>query len=100
MTQNYLIKEILLEPERKFIIDNVLPEVSGIINVTCIILKTPIVLNNNNLEKSDEDDDDEEMSENEINEINEKEINEDILELYEINDKIKGVSKDLKFYSK
>ena len=97
----YNEKEILLEPERKFIIDNVLPEVSGIINVTCIILKTPIVLNNNNLEKSDEeDDDDEETSENEINEINEKEINEDILELYEINDKIKDISKELKFYSK
>jgi surface protein len=40
-------KEILLEPERKFIIDNVLPPQNEIINVTCIILKTPLILSNN-----------------------------------------------------
>ena len=37
-------KEILLEPERKFIIDNVLPPLNEIINVTCKILKTPLIL--------------------------------------------------------
>ena len=37
-------KEILLEPERKFIIDNVLPPLNELINVTCKILKTPLIL--------------------------------------------------------
>ena len=44
-------KEILLEPERKFNIDNVLPPLNEIINVTCTILKTPLVLLNIEKEK-------------------------------------------------
>ena len=37
-------KEILLEPERKLIIEESLPEVKGIIYVRAIIKKTPLVL--------------------------------------------------------
>ena len=36
----YHEKEILLEPERKFKIDNVLPPLNDVINITCTILKT------------------------------------------------------------
>ena len=43
-------KEILLEPERKFIVDNVLPPLNDIINVTCTILKTPLILSKNEKE--------------------------------------------------
>ena len=32
--------EILVEPERKYIIENVLPPLNGIINITCIILES------------------------------------------------------------
>ena len=43
----YNEKEILLEPERRFIVDNVLPPVNNdIIDVACTILKTPLVLGN------------------------------------------------------
>ena len=45
-------KEILLEPERIFLIDNVLPPVNDIIYVTCKILKTPLVLSNNEIVQS------------------------------------------------
>ena len=41
----YNEKEILLEPERKFRIENVIPDSNGIINVTCEIIDSPIVLN-------------------------------------------------------
>ena len=41
-------KEILLEPERKFNIETVLPEINEIININCTILKTPLILCNNN----------------------------------------------------
>ena len=37
-------EEILLEPERQYVIDNALPPLNGIINITCSILKTPLVL--------------------------------------------------------
>ena len=50
-------KEILLEPERKFIVHNVLPALNEIIIVTCTILKSPIILDNNeikNLIKNEE----------------------------------------------
>ena len=40
-------KEIIMEPERKFVVDNVLPPVNGIINITCTILKTPLIKTNN-----------------------------------------------------
>ena len=36
--------EILLEPERKFIVDNVLPPLNEVINITCSMIKTPLVL--------------------------------------------------------
>ena len=43
----YNEKEILLEPERKLKVDSVLPPVNDIINITCTILKTPLILSNN-----------------------------------------------------
>ena len=39
-------KEILLEPERKFKIDNVLPPLNGIIYINCSILKSNLILTN------------------------------------------------------
>ena len=36
--------EILLEPERTFIIDNIIPSVNEVINITCRIIETPLVL--------------------------------------------------------
>lgn len=41
----YKEEEILLEPERKFFIENVLPDVNDIVCVTCEIKDSPIVLN-------------------------------------------------------
>ena len=41
-------KEILLEPERKFIVSNVLPPINEIININCNILKTDLVLSDDN----------------------------------------------------
>ena len=43
----YNEKEILLEPERKLKVDSVLPPVNDIINITCTILKTPLIIDNN-----------------------------------------------------
>ena len=43
-------KEILLEPERKFIVDNVLPPLNGIINISCTILKSNLILSDDELE--------------------------------------------------
>ena len=40
----YKEEEILLEPERKFRIENVIPDSNDIINVTCEIIDSPIVL--------------------------------------------------------
>ena len=48
----YHEKEILLEPERKYIVDNVLPPLNGIINITCTILKSNLVLSDNEEEES------------------------------------------------
>jgi hypothetical protein len=46
-------KEILLEPERKYIISNVIPPVNNdIINITCNILETNLILNDNKLESN------------------------------------------------
>ena len=42
-------KEILLEPERKFVVDNILPPLNEITHIHCKLLKTPLVLDNNNL---------------------------------------------------
>ena len=39
-------KEILLEPERKFKIDNVLPPLNDVININCTILKSNLILSN------------------------------------------------------
>ena len=41
----YNEKEILLEPERKFIIEEVKPKINDLILITCNILKSPLVLN-------------------------------------------------------
>jgi len=41
-------EEILLEPERKYKVVNVLPPVNELIYVNCKILTTPLVLDNNN----------------------------------------------------
>ena len=41
----YNEEEILLEPEKKFRIENVIPDPNGIINVTCEILDSPNILN-------------------------------------------------------
>ena len=43
----YNEEEILLEPERKFIINQIFPPVNEIIHVRCEIQNTPIVLNKN-----------------------------------------------------
>ena len=40
----YNEEEILLEPEKKFRIENVIPDPNGIINVTCEILDSPNIL--------------------------------------------------------
>ena len=37
-------EEVLIEPERKIFVDNVLPLLNGIINITCTIIETPLVL--------------------------------------------------------
>ena len=39
-------EEVLIEPERKIFVDNVLPSQNGIINVTCTIMKAPLILQN------------------------------------------------------
>ena len=41
----YNEEEILLEPEKKFRIENVIPDPNGIIYVTCEILDSPTILN-------------------------------------------------------
>ena len=38
-------KEILLEPERSFIIDDVLPPLNGVISINCIMVKSPLIIN-------------------------------------------------------
>ena len=40
-------KKYYLEPERKFIVDNVMPEVNKVININCSIIKSPLILTNN-----------------------------------------------------
>ena len=42
-------EEILLEPERKYVIDLVLPPINEITNINCKMLKTPLPLDTNNL---------------------------------------------------
>ena len=39
-------EEVLIEPERKIFVDNVLPPQNGIINVTCTIIDSPLILQN------------------------------------------------------
>ena len=48
----YYEKEILLEPEKIFIVDNVLPEINGVISVTCTLLKSPLILENAGIEQN------------------------------------------------
>ena len=45
MFDYYDEEEIILEPERKYKVDNVIPDLNDIINVTCEIKDTFIVLN-------------------------------------------------------
>ena len=45
-------KEILLEPERKFIVKNVLPPINEIINITCQILESPLILLDNEIDQN------------------------------------------------
>ena len=42
-------KEILLEPERKFIVKNVLPPINEIIYITCGIIESPLILLDNEI---------------------------------------------------
>ena len=74
-------KEIILEPERTFIIDNVLPPFNEIIHITCVFLKSPLILNNirieTNITTNNELDDDGEKDES----IKYSEINKYIVEL-------------------
>ena len=51
-------KEILLEPERKFIVEDILPPLKGIINITCTILKTNSILSSDNEEDMNNEIDD------------------------------------------
>ena len=41
-------EEILMEPERKFIIDEAIPPINDIIHIRCEIKNTPLVLMNKN----------------------------------------------------
>ena len=70
----YKEKEILLEPERKFIVDDVLPPLNDVINITCTILKTNLILNNN--------------KEIDINIINESKLDININDIYKYITKI------------
>ena len=45
-------KEILLEPERKFIVSNALPPLNDVINITCNILKTNLILSDDEVESN------------------------------------------------
>ena len=78
-------KEILLEPERKFIVENALPPLNEIINVTCTILKSPIVLGN--------DIEPEIVLKNEIEEENKKNID---INIPEINKYIVKIEMEIK----
>ena len=79
-------KEILLEPERKFIIDNVLPPLNEIISVTCTILKTPLILSN---KETDQD-----IIAN--NEINYNGNNDDNINYLDINKYITKIETEIK----
>ena len=87
-------EEIILEPERKFIIDNVLPPVNDIINVTCRILKSPLILDNNNMESNIIYNNIEEENEDKIN-INDDKIKKCIVKIemeIKIKDEYKYIS--------
>ena len=45
-------EEILLEPETKFIVDDVFPPVNEIIHITCKIIKSPLVLDFNGMQST------------------------------------------------
>ena len=76
-------KEILLEPERKFIVKNVLPPLNEIINITCQIIKSPLIVLDNELEQNN-------IINNEVNDDNNDIIDEnDIFNNKSSNDKQK-----------
>ena len=70
----YNEKEILLEPEREFEVEESIPPLNNVIYVRCKIKKTPLVLeniinqamNSNNINDFDDDDDDENLNINQI----------------------------------
>ena len=64
----YQEAEILLEPERKFIITDVLPPLNGIISIRCDILKTDLILSDSKLDSNL-------ISDNEIENENRDNIN-------------------------
>ena len=43
----YYEPEILLEPEIEFIVDNILPPLNGVINITCTVVKSNLILSDN-----------------------------------------------------
>ena len=88
-------EEILLEPERKFKVDNVLPPLNDIIYITCNILESPLVLDNNNIESNKIYNKIEKENEYEKININDSEIKKSIVRIeMEIkrNDKSKYIS--------
>ena len=50
----YKEKEILIEPERTFIIEEILPSENNISRINCTIVKTPLILNDNKEEINNE----------------------------------------------
>ena len=82
-------EEIILEPERKYQIDLILPPVNDIIHVNCKILTTPLVLVSNIEEKYI----------NEINNNNEKE-NEDKINDEDIKKCICNIEQEIKIEDK
>ena len=48
----YKEEEVLLEPETKFIVDSVLPPVNDVINITCNIINSPLILEPNGVQST------------------------------------------------
>ena len=46
----YNEEEIILEPETKFIVDNIIPSVNDIIHITCNVLRSPLILDPNGVQ--------------------------------------------------
>ena len=89
-------EEILLEPERKYKVDNILPPVNEIIYVNCKILTTPLVLldtnNNNNEENNINNNNDDNEKDDKLKELDIKKCICNIDQEIKINDKYKNIS--------